>query len=418
MKLTSCVSIIGLLSTAVLAQSPNSGGNGNGNGPGGADGIIIVPDSSLENPSDIGRKSHTNHLVFLRGQRQQTYLAGLTPSDIQTAYNLSSLSGAGVIAIVDAYHYPGAFSDLTTFSSAYTPGNVLGLCGTGGPSAKKPCFWQVYADSNGSLTNTQPAVNCGWNQEAALDIEWAHAMAPNASIVLVEAQSNYNSDLFGAVKAGADIADLAGGGMVSMSWGSSEYPGETTFDSLFQNRPAVAFIASTGDSGGKVIYPSASPWVIAAGGTTLNMTGTAGSATFASETGWSGSGGGSSKYESALSYQNGIANIIGPARGVPDFSFDADPSTGVRVFGPTCNANATGWMIFGGTSVSAPSLAGIINSARVGAFGSSVDELTRIYDLTSGEYRDIISGRAGKFSATAGWDFVTGMGTPITLAGK
>jgi subtilase family serine protease len=421
-KLFRLLAVASFASVLLLAQNPRSKGIGNawgyGNGNGANDGIVAIPDSSVENPSDVGHKAHTNHLVFLRGQGQQSYLSGLTPANIMNAYNLSSLGGGGIIAIVDAYHYPNAYNDLTTFSTGSSIA-VLPPCGASGP-AGTACFWQVYADSTGTLTPTKvPPVNCGWNQEAALDIEWAHAMAPNASIVLVEAQSNSNADLYGAVTAAANI--VGGGtapsvGQVSMSWGGSEYAGETSQDSVFKNSPYVVFIASSGDNGGKTIYPSTSPYVIAAGGTTLNMT----SKGFQSETGWSGSGGGPSKYEQIPSYQSNISGIVGKQRGVPDFSFDADPTTGVSVYGPTCQGTNTGWMVFGGTSVSAPSLAGIINSAGAlnGFASSTAAELGRIYGLNTAQYRDIISGKAASYSAAKGWDFVTGIGTPLTLAGK
>jgi subtilase family serine protease len=235
-------------------------------------------------------------------------------------------------------------------------------------------------------------------------------MAPNASIVLVEAQTNFNSDLFGAVDAAAAIvANL--GGEVSMSWGSGESSGESTYDKHFSGSNVV-FIASSGDVGGKTNYPGVSPYVISAGGTTLKLNVNGG---LISETGWSGSGGGTSPYEAQF-------GGLGGMRKVPDLSFDADPATGVSVFGPTCSGSKTGWMIFGGTSVSAPALAGIINSAATfpgnGFAGNTGVELDRIYKLKAGEYRDIITGTAGSFSARVGWDFVTGVGSPIGLNGK
>ncbi len=405
-RLILLVAIVNLTAALLLAQDP---GNGKGYAYGYNGGIVVVPGSSVENPADVGHKAHTNHLIFLRAPAKQTYISGLTPADIATAYSLTgALGGARTIAIVDAFDYPNALSDLQTFSAG---NETLGFA----PLAPAN-FSKVYADASGNSTSTVPPVNCGWNQEAALDIEWAHAMAPNAKIVLVEAQSNSFADLFGAVTLAAKIVTGDGGGEVSMSWGGSEYAGESGNDSYFSGWTNVVFIASSGDTGGKTIYPSVSPYVIAAGGTTLDMTGTRGTAQFANETGWSGSGGGKSSYELRPSYQDSISSIVGSQRGVPDFSFDADPSTGVLVYGPTCSGNATGWMVFGGTSVSAPSLAGIINSAS--SFASTTTELSKIYSLQPTQYRDITSGRAAKFSATSGWDFVTGIGTPLTLAGK
>jgi subtilase family serine protease len=405
--------------------------NGNGNGNSDGNGVVIVPGSSIENPGDAGHKSHTNHLIFLRGQGKQTYLSGLSPAQIRTAYKLTDGTGAGIIAIVDAFHYKNAYADLKTFSTNYgIP--ILPQCGDAGPTALgRPCFWQVYADLNGSFSTSAsavPPVNCGWNQEAALDIEWAHAMAPNASIVLVEAQSNYNNALFPAVRAAASIFTARGmRGEVSMSWGSGETSGESAYDSNFSlTGNGVVYFASSGDTGGKTIYPGVSPYVISAGGTTLNMT----SSGFQSETGWSGSGGGLSAYEPMLTYQNPVANLLGGKRGVPDFSFDADPSTGVLVWGPTCSGSNTGLMIFGGTSVSAPSLAGIVNSASASVSGFATDtysELGRLYSnlpgsgngpYAYGNFRDVTSGRAGKNNSAVGWDFVTGIGSSLGLAGK
>jgi kumamolisin len=418
-KFTLLLATTGVIASQLPAQNPNSNGIGYAYGYG--NGTVVVPASSVENPADQGRRAHTNHLIFLRNPGGQTYLSGLTPANIQTAYSLPATpGGAGIIAIVDAYHYAGAFSDLTTFSKTYLAPDVLAACDSA--FSNQPCFGQVYADSSGNLTAQQPSVNCGWNQEAALDIEWAHAMAPKATIVLVEAQSSSYADLFGAVKAATNIITTFGaGGEDTMRWGGSEFSGETAYDKYFPDPTGnsnVAFIGSSGDSGGKTIYPSASPHVIAAGGTTLKMT----SAGFVSETGWSGSGGGPSRYEPAPLYQSqsAYAGVIGTQRGVPDFSFDADPSTGVLVYGPTCSGGNTGWMIFGGTSVSAPSLAGIINSAAAAGagFATTSTELERLYGLGGGLYRDILSGRAGKYNAAAGWDFVTGIGTPLTLSGK
>lgn len=418
-KLFLLLAISSFTAAMLLAQGP---GNGNGYAYGYNGGIVVVPGSSVENPADVGRKAHTNHVIFLRALGRQAYVSGLTPADIATAYSLPALSGAGTIAIVDAYHYPNALADLKTFSKGDPTLGFASLtppCETGSTGCFN--FSQVYASASGVQTTTVPPVNCGWNQEAALDIEWAHAMAPKASIVLVEAQSNSYADLFGAVTVAANIVTAANGsGEVSMSWGGSEFSGELDYDPYLKS-PRVVFVASSGDTGGKTIYPSVSPFVIAAGGTTLEMTGSRGTAEFLDEIGWSGSGGGTSAYEPLSDFQSKVTQLS-TMRGVPDFSFDADPSTGVLVYGPTCSGDSTGWMIFGGTSVSAPSLAGIINSASSGndsSFSSTTQaELSRIYALSAGQYRDIVSGRAGRFKALPSWDFVTGIGTPLTLTGK
>ena len=270
-------------------------------------------------------------------------------------------------------------------------------------------------------SGSKPGGNCGWNQEAALDIEWAHAMAPDAQIVLVEADSNSFTDLFQAVDvASAIVSANSGSGAVSMSWGGSEFSSETDYDFHFTTSNVV-FTAASGDSGGKNIYPSVSPSVVSAGGTTINRDA---SGNFVSETAWSGSGGGPSKYESRPTYQNAIIAIVGNARGAPDFSFDADPYSGVSVYDSTSCQGLSGWLVFGGTSVSAPSLAGIINLAASerghSPAPSSFDELVTIYTNlgTAADFRDITSGRAARFKATTGWDFITGVGSNQGTDGK
>jgi subtilase family serine protease len=273
-------------------------------------------------------------------------------------------------------------------------------------------FQVVYA------AGKQPRYNSGWSQEAALDIEWAHAMAPTAKIVLVEATSNSFSDLLKAV----DVASaIPGVREVSMSWGGSEFGGEIFYDSHFTAANVVYFAAS-GDTGGKTIWPGVSPYVVSAGGTTLNLDS---SGNLLSETAWSGSGGGGSKYEPRPSYQNAIQGTVGARRGAPDMSFDANPNTGVSVYWQGS------WLVFGGTSVSSPSLAGIVNlaSASSGSFAASgLSELGRLYaNLTDSspsptgsgyDFRDIVSGSAGRFSCRPYWDFVTGIGSNWGLSGK
>ncbi len=364
---------------------------------------VLVPDSTIEHAEDIGHRAHTNHLIHLRPQATGTAPAGETPASIRGVYALpSSLTtgGAGTIAIVDAFDYPTAQNDLTVFSSRFG----LPACTTA-----NGCFKKVYANG------TKPSANCGWSQEAALDIEWAHALAPKAKIVLVEAATNSFTNLFHAVDvATAQVTTGGGAGEVSMSWGGGEFSTEAGFDGHFQNHNVVYFAAS-GDTGGVNIYPSTSPYVVSAGGTTIHRN-TSGA--FTEETGWSGSGGGASKYEKKLSYQNGVGGTSTTQRSAPDFSFDADPRSGVSVYDSTSCQGLSGWLVFGGTSVSSPSLAGIVNQA--GGATSTVSELTTIYAnrTNTSEFRDITSGTAGSFSAHSGWDFVTGVGSDKGLNGK
>jgi kumamolisin len=362
---------------------------------------LFVPGSTTERRADIGVRAHTNHLILM--QDTVTPLAapsGYSPDDIRAAYALPSVGGQGTIAIVDAYDYPTAESDLNVFSAQYG----LPACTTA-----NGCFAKIYSKG------TKPRTSCSWSQEMALDIEWAHAIAPNAKIVLMEASSSTMLSLMTAVYRATLMTDVT---EESNSWGGSEFRKETNYDAVFRVRPGIVYFASSGDTGGKTTYPSVSPYVIAAGGTSLN------SITPVDETAWSGSGGGMSRYEPRPAYQNGIQNLTGAARGVPDFSALADPATGVSVYDSTPCGGMSGWMVFGGTSVSSPVLAGIVNLANnVTPSTTTFSELTTIYTAaavagTSPDFRDIETGTAGTFTALTGWDFITGVGSNIGLSGK
>jgi kumamolisin len=371
----------------------------------GQDGVVTVPSSSVEHPGDLGRRAHTNHLIRWLPEAT-TGPAGLTPNEARTAYNLPPYTGAAagsqIIAIVDAYDYPTARSDFNEFAETFGLPQEVG---------DGSVFEVVYA------TGAQPSYNTGWSQEAALDIEWAHAMAPTAKIVLVEAASSSFADLLDAVRVASSIPGVR---EVSMSWGGTEFRAETSWDIAF-TADGVVYVACSGDTGGKAIWPGTSPNAVSAGGTTLNFDSLG---NFISETGWSGSGGGASKYELRPSYQDGIPTIAGKNRGVPDLSFDADPNTGVSVYWQGS------WLVFGGTSVSAPALAGVINLAAASGSGFAADsysELTRIYANladssaspgSTSDFRDIVSGKAGRYRCSPSWDFVTGVGSSWGLSGK
>jgi len=374
------------------------------------DGVVFVPNSSREKLVNIGRKAHTNHAFYLQEGASPALPSGFTPAQLRTAYGLpayalGNIAGSKVIAIVDAFDHPTALADFNTFSATF------GLPQETGDGS---VFQVVYA------SGTQPAYDLGWSQEAALDVEWAHAMAPTAKIVLVEAASNSYVDLLKAVDVANKIADVR---EVSLSWGGSEFGKEQTYDSHFTT-PNIVYFAASGDVGGQCIWPGTSPNCVSAGGTTLTLD-SAGNCL--SETAWNGSGGGLSKYESLPAYQNVIKSLLGgkrAKRGAPDISFVAAPRTGVAI---CWQGN---WFVIGGTSVSAPALAGIFNLAASsgGVFATSTAaELTEIYanlDKSSptpdagSYYRDIIYGSAGRYNCTTSWDFVTGVGSCWGLNGK
>jgi hypothetical protein len=267
-------------------------------------------------------KAYTQY-EFLRASGPQPAASsvpqGLSPSTMLKAYNLQNANkGSGVIAIVDAFHYPQAKPDLDHFSQQFgLP--VLPICPPGDTLPAQPCL-KIEAQSGVSI-------NCGWAGEAALDLQWAHAIAPNASLVFVEAKSSSYADLFAAV--GVAVADVAkfGGGQISMSWGGGEFPSETQTDSNVFVDGALYF-ASSGDVGGQVIYPAASPRVIAVGGTVLYLDPT-GNRT-APEVGWSDSGGGTSSYENLPTYQAGVENITVNRRNNQTFRLTPAPIQAFR----------------------------------------------------------------------------------------
>ena len=266
----------------------------------------------------------------------------------------------------------------------------------------------------------------GWALETSLDVEWAHALAPGANILLVEAASGSLSDLFSAV---STASQQPGVSVVSMSWGTNEFWGESSFDSLFTTpagHTGVTYVAASGDSGAwsGPMYPSVSPNVLAVGGTSLTLNSNGG---YGSESGWSGSTGGFSgldsywwSYESQPSYQNAALQAAGLSYGVrttPDVSFNADPNSGVAVYDSVSYSGQSGWFQVGGTSAAAPAWAGLIaitdQGLATGGKGplSGTQAQTQLYGLPSSDFHDITSGFNG-YSATTGYDLVTGLGSP------
>jgi len=253
----------------------------------------------------------------------------------------------------------------------------------------------------------------GWDVEEALDIEYAHGMAPKALVYLVEANSPSNADLFVAVnKAGALVA-AAGGGEVSMSWGGSEFAAETSFDSNMTTS-GVVYFASAGDTPGTE-YPCVSPNVVCVGGTGNSRNQVTGK--FEGEIAWIDTGGGISTYEPRPSYQAAITYLT--KRGAPDVAAVADPNTGAWVY----NVANGGWMVVGGTSLASPVTTAIVNVAGH-FYASTAIEQSYIYATlgTPGAgWNDVTSGACGLydgFVAGPGYDFCTGVGTPGGLAYK
>lgn len=322
--------------------------------------------------------------------RATTSPTGLVPSTIKSVYGFdtSTTAGAGkTIAIVDAYDDPTITNDLATFSSSLNL-PVLPTCGAGVTGA---CFQKV--DQTGGTS--YPKANSGWALEIALDVEWAHAIAPGAKILLVEASSNSFSNLLAAEDYAKTHADY-----VSNSWGASEFSGESSYDPHFA-QSGVGFFVSAGDNGTPAEYPSSSPNVVSVGGTTLHFDNTG---AFTGETGWSSGGGGCSAYENKISAQTTGSVDCKGKRATPDISLDADPNSGVAVYDTTAYYGQTGWFTIGGTSASSPMTAA--HAAVAGTTGLPGS----VYGLASSAIRDITSGNNGAPCLT-GFDLCSGRGS-------
>jgi subtilase family serine protease len=344
-------------------------------------------------PAPAVGASHCHALVVTdsRGNPDaQSAPYGLSPSTIKSVYSFSTSSTAGAgetIAIVDAYDDPTAESDLGVFSSQFN----LPSCTTG-----NGCFKKV--DQFGGTA--YPRTNTGWALEISLDVQWAHAIAPGATILLVEASSNSFTNLLAAEDYAKSHAQY-----VSNSWGGSESSGEASNDGHFA-QSGVSFFVSAGDAGLPAEYPSASPNVISVGGTTLKVSS---SGALISETGWSGGGGGCSAYETATPAQAAFATYAqvscGGKRATPDVSLDADPASGVAVYDSTRYQGRQGWFTVGGTSASSPMWAA--RSADTGA----VVNASAVYGGAI-TFRDITAGNNGAPCLT-GYDLCTGLGVPV-----
>jgi kumamolisin len=411
----------------------------------------------------------------------QPVATGETPASLACIYGLTPYvpgcpissttavptTGSGAIAVIDGQDAPDAYNELTQFSSQFPGLNVLPQCNSN--NTNQPCFQQYYVSypfdptapcfvANNTAT-TDFNISAATDIEPELDIEWAHAMAPYASIYMVETQgwlvnnTDPNSPNIDALVHGVQCATYLlqtynnSRGIISYSNSNAEWAGETAYDSTFAT-PGIIYIASNGDYKAPTRYPAASPNVIAAGGTSIQRD-SAGN--YIRQIAWSqippvgctppcktGGSGGPSIYESRPSYQNSVQKIVGSKRGTPDISFAAANinafccEAGNKCCGPSekyqcesvsmslCASGQAAWVTTGGTSLASPALAGIINSAQSGAT-TTAQELSIIYNGAIKNYptywTDIILGNNG-FPALHGYDFTTGLGVPRGYSGK
>ena len=364
-----------------------------------------------------------------------------TPAQIRAAYGLPALPAVGAtlsatdsaalgagqtIYAIDAYDHPNAFSDLTKFSTkfglpactnvALTASSRLPLA-----SAGSGCTFSVaYTDSTGALKSSAPAYNASWIAEIALDVQWAHAIAPLARIVLVEVTDSGSNNLLGGVA----LANKMGAGVVSMSFGAAEGAWVESTDASFTTT-GMTYVASSGDAGAQVLWPAVSPHVLAVGGTSLQWSGSG----TRYETAWASSGGGVSAIEALPSWQSGT-KVAGAGaatmRTVSDVAFNANPNTGQYVALTAKGASTTAWNAYGGTSIGTPQWAGlaaIANARRVAASKAVLGDFhNALYKTIAGSasnyaaaFADIVDGSDGSCAscvAAKGYDTITGWGTP------
>lgn len=365
---------------------------------------VLVPETTVSKLADSGVRAHTNHLIYQGpgSTRGAGGPSGLTPIQLRTAYGIPPDLGEGAIAIVDAFHYPTALPDFNVFCNQFglpteTSSDPL--------SSSNTVLQVVYA------SGTKPADDAGWSQEMALDIQWAHAMAPKAKIYLVEAASDLVSDLMAAVNV---AKALPGVKQVSLSFGANESACNfVRYDpNLVQN--GVTFFAASGDSSDDKLFPSLSKNAVSVGGTTLILDG---SNNRVSENSWSKSGAGMSIFEPRPTFQNVVVNLVLRYRGGVDVAAVGDPATGVSVYDSFPSGGVSGWLVFGGTSVAAPVVAGISNAAG-NTYSSSQAFNANLYaQIGTGNLYDVRHGTSGSHSAGNGWDFLSGVGAPNGLTG-
>jgi subtilase family serine protease len=314
--------------------------------------------------------------------------SGYGPPQLQSAYSIPAGTGTPTVAIVDAFGYPNAESDLAVYRAQYG----LPACTT-----SNGCL-RIVGQTGGK---TPPRVDVGWDQEQALDLDMVSAACPNCHILLVQATSATFSNLWTAV----DYAKTQGVRAISNSYGNTDSSSYSAYDSHYAGNN-IAITVSTGDYGYGAQWPATAPGAIAVGGTSLRAGGTRGW----TETVWNGTGSGCGLGHAKPSWQTGVTDACG-GRMEADISAVADPNTGVAVYGPASRSTSQ-WMVFGGTSASAP-LVGAMFALRNG----SINAASSIYSHT-GSLNDVTSGSNGTCAvayycnAQVGYDGPTGLGTP------
>jgi hypothetical protein len=413
---------------------------------------------------------------------------GQTPSQVRARYGFGTLTtpaqqGSGqVIVIISAYNNPNAAADLAKFSAKHglpqcntvatkyvlDPVTYYYTTNAPKPAPGSGCSFQVInVNSNGRPSTQVPGADMNWMAESSMDIEWAHAIAPMATIVLVQVPSPFVGAFSSGVKYASTFGDV-----ISMSWGAPESSFASTcqgkadktgkiipydptctaakatadylygpenpimwngqinytaggWDTIAFGKKTVTYVAASGDVGAKPIWPSVSNRVLAVGGT--NDLGVL-------DTAWAGSGGGVTQFYATPTYQNSLGL---PRRAVPDVAFDADSSSALSVYltpstqipDAACvkasGAANCGWYGGYGTSIGAPqwaALAAITRAVRAEQGKAPIDFQAALYSVASNPalysqaFNDVVSGGPVGAQAKKGYDLSTGLGVPKAAA--
>ncbi|WP_093785698.1 carboxypeptidase regulatory-like domain-containing protein [Actinacidiphila guanduensis] len=343
---------------------------------------------------------------------------GLSPADLRSAYGLPADGGAGAtIAIVDAYDDPTAEADLAVYRQQYG----LPAC-----TAASGCFRKTDEHGGAQL----PAPDEGWAGEISLDLDMVSAVAPQAHILLVEADGTSMDDLGTAV----DTAVSLGAKYVSNSYGAYiDDPGEPAADQAYFDHPGTAVVFASGDDGYGISYPASSPYVTSVGGTSLTRDSstrgwneTVWNSVVTDSTGaphWGAPASGCSAVEAKPAFQTDSGC---PGRTVADVSAVADPATGVAVYNSFSDG---GWNVYGGTSASAPIITGtyaLAGTPVAGTYPNSYPYQTpsALNDVTTGDDASCADASLCGFGSTPqcdplylcaaqpGYDGPSGLGTP------
>jgi subtilase family serine protease len=367
--------------------------------------------------------------------------AGLTPAQLAAAYNLGPLRARGIdgagqtIVIVDSFGSPTIGRDLAAFDTAFR--------------LRAPAFLHVLQPAGPVPAYRPTTLRTGWASETTLDVEWAHAMAPAAGIVLVETPTAENEGKTGfpdIVTAEDYVIRHHLGQVVSQSFGATEQ----TFASAAQLRSfrepyvlaaqpqyAITMLAASGDSGASgetydmkslyprrvIEWPASDPLVTAVGGTALSLT-PAGTRQ-RPDTVWPDSGGGRSAVFARPAYQAGVAGITRGRRGIPDISMDGSCTSSAAIYASFAGSSSGHWQTICGTSMATPLFAGIVALADQAAGHALGNINPALYQMAAARDPGIVDVLSGAntvrsaasgvvvhgFRAAPGYDLASGVGT-------